>query len=747
MPIAICRHLLAIVFAFISVPYVLAEVHPGLKNAIDKGDYKTAQNLKQKMNVRGVYLPASLSIKDAEFIYGGPLTGYKWILGLDKYNNCSKDESSECSPEFVDKYIAQICSGKSEFDVSACIDWMKSTSMEDIDHYKGNFCNSKENISVCSLYVSKLDMESQLNYLKELDQKGLVEFPITAEIDTVVKEKLPKKECLEKWEGIYSVIKASIENDAQYHHSKGYFRESIICSFDGSAKKKKKCLSYLDEFSKNMKKECISGKIEVDVTKKMKVKRTQKPFENIIRKFSLELEKTPWFEMDDVWIEKVKFVQKYEKIEEKELAKKITDYYASYGDIPLSNVKGACILFPAIDKYVEENFGVNIFSCSQILNDYPHYLDLTCTTGDSAQIKELPTGLKYSETATTPFLCNAQTGKYRRLDQFELASHKSCENPKFSWVKKINSDLFICDKHRGKLINPEPALLDSIGQDLCNDAESNWMISYFNGTDSTTLVCERKKKLLRKPYLVEKEVGICTKENELTEYALTVCFDEEWQNTTEVNTKNLQFAPGKIIAGEIIPHYTYFKDFRDDHVYRSVQIGDQVWMAENLNYYGSEPALKNSKCTDNNENVCNLFGRLYNGFAALNISEADFQNQNRKQQELFLKHPLRGICPEGWHLPTESEWNKLISVAGGRQWNAGGNHAGRSLSSKLLWRDGGGNDKFGFSVYPFGNRFWTSTIDEYNQFVYIMINRTLYISKERLYNLPDIFLNIRCIKD
>ena len=102
MPIAICRHLLAIVFAFISVPYVLAEVHPGLKNAIDKGDYKTAKNLIQKLNVRGGYLPATLSIEDAEFIYG-PLTGYRWILGLDEYKNCSKDESSECSPEFIDK--------------------------------------------------------------------------------------------------------------------------------------------------------------------------------------------------------------------------------------------------------------------------------------------------------------------------------------------------------------------------------------------------------------------------------------------------------------------------------------------------------------------------------------------------------------------------------------------------------------------------------------------------------------------
>lgn len=743
------QSLLAIIFVFVSVPYVLAAVHPGLKDAIDKGDYKTAQNLKQKMNVRGDYLPATLSIKDAEFIYG-PLTGYRWLLGLDRYDNCSSDEFSECSQEFIDKYIAKICSGTTEFDATACIDWMKSTSKENVDRYKENYCKLKESIKVCSLYVSTLDMESQLDYLKDLDKKGFVEIQITTEIDTVVKEKMPKKECLTQWNDMYKVIKASIKNDARYRQSRGYFYEAIICSFDGSAAKEKKCLSYLDEFSTMMKKECNSGKMEKDVSKKMKVKRIQKPFKDIIRKYSLELEKTPWFEMDNAWIEKVRFIQKYEYTKEDEIAKEITDYYASYGEIAVSSVKKACITHPSIDKYIQKNYGVELFSCSQILNDYPHYLDLTCKTDDSVKIKELPTGLKYGKTATIPFLCDAQTGKYRHLDQFEELSHRTCDNPKFSWVEKKDSVLLICDKHRGKLINPEPALLDSISQGLCNDAESNWMISYFNGKDTTTLVCERKKKLLREPYLEEKEVGICTKEIELTEYAFGVCFDEEWQNTKGVNTKNLQFAPGKIITGEIIPNYTYFKDFRDGQVYRSVQIGDQVWMAENLNYYGSEQTLKNSKCTDNDENVCNLFGRLYNGFAALNISEADFQklqNLNRKQKASFLKYPLRGICPEGWHLPTESEWNKLISKAGGKQWNAGGNHAGHSLSSKLFWRDGGGNDKFEFSVYPFGNTFWTSTIDEYGRFIYIWINGALYVSEEGLYELPNKFLNIRCIKD
>ncbi len=432
---AICKPLLALIFAVVSVPYVLADAHPGLKNAIDKGDYKTAQNLKQKMNVRGYYLPAALSIKDAEFIYG-PLTRYKWLLGLDHYDNCSRDGASECSPEFIDKYIAKICSGTTEFDVTACIDWMKSTKMNDIGRYKENFCRTKENIRVCSLYVSMLDWNEQLKYLNDLDKKGLVEIPIITEIDTVVKEKVPKKECLAQWNDMYKVIKASIKNDSRYRQSRGYFYEAIICSFDGSAAKEKKCLSYLDEFSTMMKKECSSGKMEKDVSKKMKVKRLQKPFEDIIRKYSLELEKTPWFEMDEEWSEKIRFVQKYEKKEETEIAKEITDYYASYGDILLSEVKKACVLFPAIDKFIEKNFGVNIFLCSEIFNEYPNYVGNRCEVENSSWIKRLAVTSKDS----VALVCDKELGKFRIATEPEASVGLCDENVQ----KKEIFPFFVC---------------------------------------------------------------------------------------------------------------------------------------------------------------------------------------------------------------------------------------------------------------------------------------------------------------
>jgi len=102
--------------------------------------------------------------------------------------------------------------------------------------------------------------------------------------------------------------------------------------------------------------------------------------------------------------------------------------------------------------------------------------------------------------------------------------------------------------------------------------------------------------------------------------------------------------------------------------FKSVKIGKQTWMAENLNI-----DLPGSKCYDNNHFNCMKYGRLYNWETA------------------------KKACPKGWHLPSDGELMTLGEFIGGEKM------AGKTLKASSGWNeDGNGTDNFGFSALPGG---------------------------------------------
>ena len=114
-----------------------------------------------------------------------------------------------------------------------------------------------------------------------------------------------------------------------------------------------------------------------------------------------------------------------------------------------------------------------------------------------------------------------------------------------------------------------------------------------------------------------------------------------------------------------------FMDLRDGKKYKTVKIGNQTWMAENLNF-----KTPDSYCYEDNESKCSKYGRLYKWQVALKA------------------------CPAGWHLPSMDEFKALIETVGGEK------IAGEKLKSKSGWNDGGnGSDAFGFSALPAGTWF------------------------------------------
>jgi len=111
-----------------------------------------------------------------------------------------------------------------------------------------------------------------------------------------------------------------------------------------------------------------------------------------------------------------------------------------------------------------------------------------------------------------------------------------------------------------------------------------------------------------------------------------------------------------------------FTDPRDGKTYKTVKIGTQIWMAENLNYDEN-----GSRCYKDKPRYAGIYGRLYDWDAAVKA------------------------VPPGWHLPSESEWEILLKLAGGRL------KGGFMLKAENGWfKDGNGPDYFGFSAMPGG---------------------------------------------
>ncbi len=131
--------------------------------------------------------------------------------------------------------------------------------------------------------------------------------------------------------------------------------------------------------------------------------------------------------------------------------------------------------------------------------------------------------------------------------------------------------------------------------------------------------------------------------------------------------------------------YGTLTDERDGQTYKTVKIGDQVWMAENLNYrYIQQTAEEDSSsyCYNDAPANCAKYGRLYRWSAAL------------------------VVCPEGWHLPTQVEWKALFDAVGGHS------TAGIMLKSTEGWiNNGNGSDAYFFSALPAGYRYYNGVFN------------------------------------
>ena len=191
-----------------------------------------------------------------------------------------------------------------------------------------------------------------------------------------------------------------------------------------------------------------------------------------------------------------------------------------------------------------------------------------------------------------------------------------------------------------------------------------------------------------------------------------------------------------------------FTDSRDGKKYRTVRIGEQTWMAENLNYQTDR-----SWCYKDDSSNCDKYGRLYDWNTAMKA------------------------CPKGWRLPSREDWDILGQAVGGTR-DDDGNWigAGTKLKSKTGWEDwffesegisgsGNGTDDYGFSALPGQSRhtgsysnfvgmmgyWWTSESRDDTSYRDGAYYRGMLYNTDFMYErstVPKSFgFSVRCLKD
>ena len=242
-----------------------------------------------------------------------------------------------------------------------------------------------------------------------------------------------------------------------------------------------------------------------------------------------------------------------------------------------------------------------------------------------------------------------------------------------------------------------------------------------------------------------------------------------WNRKTGNKTGNIQYwngtswvnlAPGQngqaLILVNGIPSWstlsTSVTDI-DGNIYGTVQIGNQVWMSENL----KTSRYRNGELIPNVTDNMAWGGLTTDGRSWYNNDSTTYENPYGNLYNWYAVADNRGLCPNGWHAPTDAEWTTLTTYLGGES-VAGGKM--KSITAYWNSPNTGATNGSGFSVLPGGYRdfdgsfygirysafFWSATEYDYSS----AWNRYLYnyLGSVFRYNYIKSFgASVRCLRD
>ena len=267
---------------------------------------------------------------------------------------------------------------------------------------------------------------------------------------------------------------------------------------------------------------------------------------------------------------------------------------------------------------------------------------------------------------------------------------------------KVDDIYFVCNANtwrKASLDEEKACRVDGVCR-LCTEG----MQGQTENREGVMYVCDKKN--WREFNCAEKKRGVCTtNDSSLVEACETVgafeidytCSDDHWHavqhpfeyTLAQWNAKREAFNAAAVDAG--VNSDSMITDPRDLKTYRTVVINNKRVFAENLRYADSVTSVNlkgQTRCYNNDPKNCEIGGRYYTWTAAVNLNS---QWQSASTSGL-IGEQHQGICPDGWHIPNNTEWNALISGVG---------YAAQQAMGYSGWT--AATDATGFSALPVGN--------------------------------------------
>lgn len=362
--------------------------------------------------------------------------------------------------------------------------------------------------------------------------------------------------------------------------------------------------------------------------------------------------------------------------------------------------------------------------------------------------------------SSNKYVCDADV--FRTANEMEISLNKGCVNYTENEMFSLNGKYYVCEMKAWKEITASEylgscsALNDGVVEKLddvyyiCKSED--WNVATVLEYDTYGKTCSEDGVVVGGEVIAENKY-VCDADTFRVASTTEVALDKGCTNYTEgekisisvsVSRDSIYICGSSNWIGSFSFAYGSLIDSRNNVIYKTIVIGNQTWMAENLNFaYNHETAR--SYCY----NGC-IYGRHYTWAAAID-SAAIYSATGEGcgyGAICSITRSVRGVCPEGWHLPDSTEWNTLFVAVGGKS------NAGTMLMST-------GSDSYGFSADPAGYKyeidgyyyqydrdadFWSATEYDSNSAYYINLdkyNAAAYLGNcNKRRGIP-----VRCVKD